>query len=70
MWKSVKEELPKNQSLSEYRVFGTWNKGTEHEKSSHSKAFFEDGRWCDKEGEDFVGINESVEFWFDDSYLK
>ena len=66
MWKSVKQELPKNQSLRQYMVFGTWNKGTKHEIRCRSRAFFESGKWCDAHGEDLRGENESVEYWFDD----
>lgn len=48
-----------------YPVFGTVNKNTEHETRSQFYAVWDGERFVDQDGEDLIGINESVEFWFD-----
>lgn len=65
MWTDIKKEQPTHDGS--YTVFGTVNKGTEHEINSKFTAY-----WCkqsksftDKDGEDLTGINEGVKFWFD-----
>ena len=65
MWIDIKNKKPKKQGA--YLCFGIVNKGTEYENRSKFTAHWQGEQygWSDKEGEDLIGINESVEFWFD-----
>jgi hypothetical protein len=65
MWTDIKKKQPTHDGP--YTVFGTVNKGTQHETNSKFTAY-----WCeqsksftDKDGEDLTVITESVKFWFD-----
>lgn len=65
MWTDINKKQPTHHGA--YTVFGTVNKGTEHETKCMFTAY-----WCeqsksftDKDGEDLTGINEGVKFWFD-----
>lgn len=66
MWINIQEQKPKGIG-SAYTCYGTVNKGTEHETRTHFTAYWqgEEYGWSDKCGEDLIGINESVEYWFD-----
>jgi len=65
MWKNIKNEQPKLNGA--YKVFGTVNKGTEHETECKFTAYWDCGleAFTDKDCEDLTGINEGVKFWFD-----
>lgn len=52
-----------------YNVFGTVNKGTAHEFTGKFTAFWNGEAFTDKDGEDLIGINDSIEFWFDMSWV-
>lgn len=63
MWKNIKNDKPKKQGF--VKVFGLVNKGTEHQTKTKYDAFWNGSEFTDKQGEDLIGINEGVIFWFD-----
>jgi hypothetical protein len=67
-WVKAIEEKPNGKGF--FKCFGTLNKGTKHEKRTYFDAFYDGDRFVDKDGEDLIGINESVEYWFDFSTIK
>lgn len=69
MWKRIEEENPT--FSSQFVVYGTVNIGTEHETKCRFVAKWDNElkRWTDFNGDDFTGINESVEFWYDFNYI-
>lgn len=69
MWKNINDERPKFNGA--YKVFGTVNKGSEHETECVYDARFDVGlnKFTDNDLEDLTGINEGVKFWFDFSQV-
>lgn len=69
MWKNINDERPKINGA--YKVFGTVNKGSEHETECVYDGYWDSGlnAFTDKDGEDLTGINEGVKFWFDFSQV-
>lgn len=63
MWKKIKNDKPKKTGF--VKVYGTVNKRTEHQTKTKFDAFWNGSEFTDKEGEDYVGLNKSVVFWFD-----
>lgn len=67
MYINRNDQAPEHTGM--YNVFGTVNKGTAHEFTGKFTAFWNGEAFTDKDGEDLIGINDSVEFWFDMSWV-
>lgn len=63
MWNNYSKKNP--DSYGAFLVFGTVNKGTNHQQRTKFIAFWDGEQFVDREGEDLTYINESVEYWFD-----
>ena len=65
MWINVKDDLPKTDGA--YYVYTDVNIGTEHECKEKYIAYWDNNSnlFWDKTGDEPVGINSSVFFWFD-----
>lgn len=68
MWKKTENEKPS--FFGQFMCFGTVCVGTEYEQKSKFYACYNNGVFTDKDGEDLIGINESVEYWFDFSNVE
>ena len=65
MWINRQDQKPKFDGT--YTVFGSVNKGTEHETDCRFTAYWDNGleAFTDKDGEDLTYIDEGVKFWFE-----
>lgn len=68
-WVKYSEEKPKYDRA--YICYGIVNEGTEFERKQQFNAFWDGGqkRFVDRHGEDLILINESVEYWFNNTNL-
>jgi hypothetical protein len=71
MWIKIQKQKPPGIGAA-YTCYGSVNRGTLHETRTHFIAYWqgEEYGWTDKDGEDLIGINESVEYWFDFSKVE
>jgi hypothetical protein len=63
MWIDRRIEEPKGQTF--YNVFGIVNKGSEFEQETSFSAFWNGTEFTDKDGDDFLDLNERITHWFD-----
>jgi hypothetical protein len=70
MWKVFETNKPHESGA--YYCYGAINKKTKFEKYSRFVAYWDNDcqKWSDKDGEDLIYINDSVEYWFDINLVK
>lgn len=68
MWIKIEENRPPKNGI--YYCFGVMLKGSKYECESAFYAYYNDGVFTDKDGEDLIGINEEVEYWYDYSRIE
>jgi len=64
MWINAKTDPPKYQAQGGYICFGVDCRGN-NEKPTKFIAYWGGASWEDKDGEDLIGINDSVEYYLD-----
>lgn len=62
MWIDIKQEKPKGQKP--YVCYGIVNIDTPFEDKARFEAFWNGEKFTDKDGEDLIGINEGVKYWW------
>ena len=67
MWIKRKENNPAKNGI--YYCFGTVCKGTEYETENAFYAYYNNGMFTDRDGEDLIGINDIVDYWYDYSKI-
>lgn len=65
MWKKIKQEKPTKTGA--HHCYGILWPGTGDQKETRFIAYWnpKDNVWTDRDGEDLIGLNEAVEWWFD-----
>jgi len=69
MWVNRNDKNPEYDGA--VKVFGTVNKGSEHETKTKFNTHWDESRgvFTDSDGEDLTGIDEGVEYWWDFSQV-